>query len=113
MAQKHFELQNKINLLEGMNAELLSENETLKQKVRDLRFEVDLLKDFMDYEMQEQKDASIEDQAKLLAEKDAEIARLKLVFNESLENVHLNLLDAFNNTDNADANEKMGGSRLI
>ena len=33
-----FDLQQKINLLEARNGELEAENETLKNKVRDLRF---------------------------------------------------------------------------
>ena len=61
MAQRHFDFQSRINLLEGLNAELQSENEALKQKIADLGFEVALLKDVCNLDDSEETDALIED----------------------------------------------------
>ena len=108
MSQKQFDLHFKCTQIEARNGEREAENDALKQEVVSLKFEVKLLKEFMDFEMQENKDAIIESQEQLLAEKDAEIARLKLVFNQSMEDIDLSLLDAFNEADNADQNEKWG-----
>ena len=51
MFQKHFDLQQKCNNLEGRNAELEEYNVTLKQGIKNLCFEVELLKDVVAVKM--------------------------------------------------------------
>ena len=57
MAQVQFDFQNKINALEGLNAELQADNELLKQKIADLSFEIALLKDICNLEDTNETDA--------------------------------------------------------
>ena len=59
MSQLQFKLQNKINELEARTAELETENKGLKEKINDMKFEMDLMKDISGYDEDEQKDAKI------------------------------------------------------
>ena len=65
MSQKQFDLHFKCTQIEARNGEREAENDALKQEVVSLKFEVKLLKEFMDFEMQGTKDAIIEAQEKL------------------------------------------------
>ena len=96
MTQKAFDFHFKCSDLETRNAELEAENQALKEKVSDLAFEVVLLKDLCDYEEEDKKEAIIERQEKLLAEKDAEIARLQRALADSTAVLDLSLMDVFN-----------------
>ena len=59
MSQLQFKLQNKINELQARTDELEAENKGLKEKVSDMKFEMDLMKDISGYDEDEQKDAKI------------------------------------------------------
>ena len=78
MAQRHFDLQNKNNLLEGLNAEVVTENEVLKQKVADLGFEVVLLKDVCNLDDTEQTDALIEELRQNIRDENVQLCALQL-----------------------------------
>ena len=92
MSQVHFDLKYRCDMLEGMNAELETENEALKDKVSDLAFEVTLLRDLCNYDEDEKKDEVIAQLKQSNDEKDAEIARLKAELfdkNEELSNLKM------------------------
>jgi cell division protein FtsB len=123
MAQLQFKLQNNINELEERNEELVNENAVLKIKVETLNFEIDLLKDLVGFEDDENKDAIIVSLKKVLVEKDSEIAQLKaeltdktaevanlnMTFNAATANVEVDdLLVDLNEVFDDDTNEKMG-----
>ena len=78
MTQVQFDFQNKINALEGLNTELYAENETLKQKIADLGFEVALLKDVCNLDESEETDALIEDLRQNIRDKNVELCALQL-----------------------------------
>jgi len=95
MSQVYFDLKERCDMLEGLNAELETENEALKDKVSDLGFEVTLLRDLCEYDEDEKKDELIAQLKQSNDEKDAEIARLKAELFDKNEEVS-NLLMTFN-----------------
>ena len=73
MAQRYFDFQQRINALEGLNAELETENETLKQKVLDLGFEVALLKDVCNLDETDETNTLIENLRQNIRDKNVEL----------------------------------------
>ena len=82
MSQKHFDYQNHINALEGLNADLQTENDVLKQKIADLSFEVTLLKDICNLEDTNETEALIEDLRQNIRDKHMEILSLELAVSD-------------------------------
>ena len=90
MTQVQFDFQQKINELEGLNTELHAENETLKQKIADLSFEVTLLKDICNLEDTNETEALIEDLRQNIRNKHMEIIALELAVSD--KDVEINAL---------------------
>ena len=78
MSQRHFDFQNQINALEGLNADLRLDNESLKQKIADLSFEIALLKDICNLENTNETEALFEDRRQNIRDKNVEILSLEL-----------------------------------
>ena len=137
MSQSHFKLQNKINELQARTVELEAENKGLKEKVSDMKFEMDLMKDISGYDEDEQKDAKIARLQREVAhadlgmancglemaihEKDNEIAYLKGIIDKKDSNItslmndctEAEVIDEFlksldNPIEEEQSNEKMG-----
>ena len=80
MAQPYFDLKRKCDELEGRTADLEAENQTLKEKVSDLAFEVMLLKEVCDYVEDEKKDEKMEQLESELADTKEELENMKTLF---------------------------------
>ena len=96
MSQVHFDFQQKINALEGLNADLQANNNELKQKVADLSFEIALLKDICNLDDSEDTDALIEDLRQNIRNKHVEILALELSISDKdteIENLKAALVE--------------------
>ena len=138
MSQRYMDLGIEIKNLKARNAELEAENTGLKEKVSDMKFEMDLMKDISGYDEDEQKDAKIARLQReigdlgmancglemavhekeneiaylkgVIAEKDSKIASLTNALNDSTEaEVIEEFLKSLDNPiQEEESNEKMG-----